>query len=130
MRLVAQRVRSAAGLEGINAFCYLHGPIVWLELPPPEIASAPGHIANLIIEVKPPGNRVRSYLDIWTPDETSNQQVQTDILDCIDLFTNPEFPLKVHGGETTFHFNVELALAPGWHRELLVLLHRSLAVRV
>jgi hypothetical protein len=130
MRLVAQRVLSPKGLQGINAFCYLHGPIVWLELPPSEVTAAPGHLANAVVEVRPPGNRVRSYLDILTPDRTLNQQVETDIIDCIDLFTNPAFPLKVHHGETTFQFDIELALAPGWHRELVVLLHRSLAVRV
>ena len=130
MRLVAQRVLSTRGLQGINAFCFLHGGYVWLDRPPAEIAEAPGELVNSSVVVPPPGNRVRSYLDILTPDQTPNQKILHDILDPIDLFANQPLPLNVQSGDTTFAFNIEQALAPAWHRELEVLLHNALAVRV
>ena len=130
MRLVAQRVRAPAGREGINAFCYHHGPRVWLDRAPAEVVETPGRLMNAHVEVPPPGNRVRSFLDITTPDTTPNAQVENDVSSCIDLVEDNPFPLDMHSGDTTFQFNLELALAPAWRRELLVLLHRALEVRV
>lgn len=130
MRLVAQRVLSARGLQGVNAFCYLHGAYVWLDRPPLHIMDAPGELVNSNITVQPPGNRVRSYLDIVTPDQTANQKILDDILNPIDLFANQPLPLNVQSGDTNFTFNIEQSLAPAWHRELEVLLHNALAVRV
>jgi hypothetical protein len=130
MRLVAQRVISAGGLQGINAFCFLHGGYVWLDRPPQEVADAPGELVNSSIVVPPPGNRVRSYLNILTPDQTPNQKILYDILNPIDLFANQPLPLHVQSGDITFTFNIEQALAAAWHRELEVLLHSALAVRV
>lgn len=130
MRLVAQRVRSPANSEGINAFCFLHGPIAWLESPPPEIEQSQGVLMNSHVEVPPPGNRVRSYLEIMTPDDTPNHQVERDVTESIDLLQDLPFPFKLEGGGTTFEFDVELALAPAWRRELLFLLHRALEARV
>ena len=72
MYLVAQRVLAPAGTEGINAFCYVHGPYVWQGLPPAGIPDQnPGTLAAQTIVIRPPGNRVRSYLDVVAPDETS-----------------------------------------------------------
>lgn len=130
MRLVAQRVRSVRGDDGINAFYYAHGPYVWLDSPPPEIRRARGHLINSHVAVRPPGNRVRSYLEILAPDETSNAKVEQDMAACVDLFAAPRFPLKVQSGDSTFEFDVEQPLAPAWRREIIVLLHSALVVRV
>lgn len=130
MRLVAQRVISTRGLQGVNAFCFLHGGYVWLDRPPAQILEAPGELVNSNIIVTPPGNRVQSYLDIVTPDQTPNQKILYDILNPIDLFANQPLPLTVQSGDTNFTFNIEQSLAPAWHREVEVLLHNALAVRV
>lgn len=130
MRLVAQRVRSRDGREGINAFCYHHGPHAWLDRAPPNIAANPGQLVNQHIEVRPPGNRVRSFIDILTPDATPTIQVERDVTSVVDLIEDRPFPLDMHSGDSTFQFNLELALAPAWRRELLTLLHHALAVRV
>jgi hypothetical protein len=87
-------------------------------------------VSNSTLVVPPPGNRVRSYLDIVTPDKTPNEKILYDILNPIDLFANEPLPLNAHSGATTFTFNIEQALAAAWHRELEVLLHNALAVRV
>src|SRR4051812_4485674 len=102
MRLVAQRVQSALGQQGINAFYYAHGPDVWLDKPPPEIAQSPGHLLNAHVEVRPPGNSVRSYLEIVAPDGVANGKIEADVVGCIDLFTERQLPLKVQSGDSTF----------------------------
>ncbi len=128
MYLVAQRVHSLQGHEGINAFYYSHGPIAWLDKPPPDLHA--GKLMNAQISVKPPGNRVRSFLDIVSPDVTPSRHVWTAITDSIDLFENKNLPLRVQSGDVTFGFDVEQALAPSWRQELVYLLHHALAVRV
>lgn len=128
MHLVAQRVVSPQGTEGINAFCYLHGPYVWLNEPPPEIAHQPGSLVNSNIEIQPPGNRVRSYLDIWSPDSSPSRAIAYVILEPIDLFESKPLPLRVTNGNVFFEFNVDFALVEAWRVELEFLLWRALAV--
>ena len=130
MRLAAQRVRDLQGHEGINSFCYYHGPITWFDRPPAEVTSSSGTLVNSHIAVTPGGNRVRSYLDIWTPDETPSLTIEEDVVSCIDLLQDEHLPIDLQSGECTFHFDLEAALAPGWRRELVVLLHRALDARV
>ena len=129
MRLTAQRVVSPKGQEGINAFCYLHGPYHWLGEPPPEIMNDPGHRTNSHVEVPPPGNRVRSYLDIIAPDHVPSDKIARDVVDAVSLLSARPLPIKIHSGDTTFIFNAELRLAEGWQGELKALLWRALAVR-
>lgn len=126
MHLIAQRVQSSQGQEGINAF--LHGPIGWLDRPPADLQ--PGKLADSRVEMPPPGNRIRSFLEIVTPDVTPSRQVFRAILDRIDLFENKSFPLDVLIGDISFQFDLDLALAPGWRQELEFLLHHALAARV
>jgi hypothetical protein len=129
MRLAAQRVVSPGGRQGVNAFCYLHGPHVWLDTPPPEIASHPGHLVESRIEVKPPGNRVRSYLEILAPDDTPSRAILEKALDIVGLLENRPLPLQVQSGEVGFEFNAELGLAAPWRYEFDVLLKRALDTR-
>ena len=79
MYLAAHRVVSpVTGAEGINAFAYGHGPYVWHGAPPFTPEENPGTLFESSIEpqVAPPGNRVRSYLDVLTPDETPRITVE------------------------------------------------------
>ena len=85
---------------------------------------------NSQVEVPPPGNRVRSYLEIVAPDDTPTHDIERSVADSIDLFADQRLPLHVEYGGTNYEFNAELALAPAWRRELLVLLHRALEVRI
>jgi hypothetical protein len=129
MRLTAQRVASPEGKEGINAFCYLHGPQTWLDEPPAEVINNPGHLAHSHVEVLPPGNRVRSYLDVLAPDHVPSDKIARDVIDAVALLLNRSLPLQIHSGDTTFTFNAELRLAAGWQGELKTLLWHALAVR-
>lgn len=129
MRLSAQRVRSADGHQGVNAFCYLHGPRVWLDRPPPDVTASPGHLVNRRIQIPPGGNFVLSYLDIVAPDDTPSNRIERAVADSIDLIREQPLPLLVQSAEVSFEFNVDFMLAPAWRREILSLMRAALAVR-
>jgi hypothetical protein len=130
MRLSAQRVMAADGQIGVNAFCYLHGLVVWLDQPPPEVTNSRGHLANSRTEVRPGGNKVLSYLDIVAPDDTPSRKLYREIIDSIDLFREQPLPLSVQIRELTFEFNVDPRLAAGWREEIATLLRAAIAARV
>lgn len=130
MRLVAQRVvRPSDYASGINAYCYLHDGAFWLDTPPPDLGR--GALVNRLIELSPPvGNRVRSYLEITTPDDTSPGAITEAVLSGADLLaaSGTELPWRLAHGETSFEFNLELALVEHWTMELRILLGYALQV--
>lgn len=130
MKLIAQRVvRPSDHASGINAYCYLHPGAVWLDDPQEDLGR--GILANRIVEVPPGGNRVRSYLEVTTPDGTSNGAITAAVLSGADLLaaSGRELPWQLAHGETRFTFNLELALAEHWLMELKILLGYTLEVR-
>jgi hypothetical protein len=126
MYVCAQRVQALAGphmgRQGINSFLYLHGAYDWNGSPPPEWLpdDNPGVIADSVIEVPPPGNRVRSYLDIVAPDSTPFNHL-------VHAAGHPgvvdELPATWVSGNVWCRFGTDGALAPQWQHEL----HRLLA---
>lgn len=131
MKLVAQRVmRPSDQTTGINAYCYLHPGAVWLGAPPPDLGR--GTLVERLVEVAPPrGNRIRSYLDITTPDGTSNQEITSAVISGAELLHDlgRALPSQLNHAEITFAFNIELGLADQWPLELRILLGYALQVR-
>jgi hypothetical protein len=131
MKLVAQRVvRPRDHASGINAYCYLHPGVTWLDEPPEGLGR--GHLTGRMIELEPPaGNRVRSYLEITTPDTISDELVTRAVVSGAELLAANDEPLpwRFRLAETQFEFNLELALAPSWSVELRLLLAYALQVR-
>jgi hypothetical protein len=127
MYLAAQRVRAPSGREGINAFFYRHGR-VWLGPPPPEVLPEqdPGELVHTYIEVPPPGNRVRSYLDVVAPDGTSSAELVRWARDLLTMVEQRPLPWVVAGGDCVVHFGLEKALLPSWNAELGGLLRAAL----
>jgi hypothetical protein len=121
---------AADGHLGVNAFCYLHGPVSWLDRPPAEVTKSRGQLANSRIEIRPGGNKVLSYLDIIAPDDTPSRKLYGEIIDSIDLAHERALPLWIQIDEVTFEFNVDPRLAPGWREELAALLRAALAARM
>ncbi len=73
MYITAQRVISEEGQQGINSFFHLHRPNKQPKPATPSdvVSVAESNTGKLIkdqVEIKPGGNRVRSYLDIVAPD--------------------------------------------------------------
>lgn len=132
MYLTAQRVRSRqSGQEGVNAFFHSHGTHTWHEEPPPELLpeQEPGELVHEHIEVPPPGNAVRSYLDIIAPDEITTPQIVEKARRLLDGAEARALPWNVAFGNCLFRFGLEQALLPRWNEELGALLRAALQVR-
>jgi hypothetical protein len=131
VKLVVQRVvRPKDGATGINAYCYLHPGRLWLDSPPADLGR--GKLVNRLIEVDPPaGNRVRSYLDITSPDATTDAEISRVVGEGVRFMLDYKRPLPwaLTHGETSFEFNLEQGLAEQWQLELRILLGYALQVR-
>ena len=133
MKLVAQRVVQPGTVpnrrSGFNAFYFEHGDRAWLDLPPADLG--PGQLVGQIIEVPPPGNRVRSYLEIVAPDASPNMQLAAAVQAGADFLADAASPQpwRLAHGEVSFAFEVEAALAAHWRIELRLLLGYAFAAR-
>ena len=131
MYLTAQRVVSpVAGAQGINAFAYGHGPYVWQGAPPFTPEENPGTLFESRVEpqVTPPGNRVRSYVDVLTPDETAPAIIERAFEHLLAAEPPAEMPATVIVGPCWFRFSMEEKLAPAWRAELRALFERTVTL--
>ena len=131
MYLTAQRVHSpATGNEGINAFFYVHGPHIWQGLPPQGIPDQnPGELVAETVVIAPPGNRVRSYLDVVAPDETPWTEIRPAFMAFVSDAQRRPLPWVGIFGRCFFRLGVEHALAQRWQREIADLYRAAQAVR-
>jgi hypothetical protein len=132
MYLTAHRVRRPTGPEeGVNAFFYVHGPTAWEGLPPEGIPDEePGELVNSRISVQPPGNRVRSYLDIVAPDGTPWAEIGPAFIAFVSEAQVAAMPWRGIVGRCFFRVGMDAALAADWQRELLGLYNAAEIARV
>lgn len=132
MYLTAQRVKHPmSGEEGINAFSYMHGPRLWDGLPPNGIPDEdPGELASSRVAVAPPGNRVRSYVDIVAPDETPWTEIRPAFIAFVSEAQASDMPWSGVVGRCFFRAGMEAALATNWQEELLDLYRAAEAARI
>jgi hypothetical protein len=132
MYLTAHRVvRPSTGEEGINAFFYLHGALVWDGLPPEGIPDRePGELTNEHVELQPPGNRVRSYVDIVAPDETPWTEVRPAFVAFVTKAQASPLPWEGVVGRCYFRVGLEQALVAAWQSEFAKLFQAAQSVRV
>jgi len=78
MLLTAQRVRSADGRVGVNAFRFRHGShaarVDWADLKPEkaeEIFGLPASLDAELVEIAPGGNEVLAFVDVAGPDDVT-----------------------------------------------------------
>ncbi len=119
MYLTAHHVVAKTGTpEGINAFLYLHDVPAW-RVPPPEIPDQnPGRLVHRNITVTPPGNRVRSYLDVVAPDDAAWTEIRQNFIQFVSHVQRQPLPWEGVVGRCLFRFGLERSLAPQWQREL------------
>jgi len=141
--LTAQRVRSLAmNQEGVNAFLYDHGSTIagWTRGAPPFTPEQhPGRLRVQRLRVAPPGNQVRSYLDILTQDSTPSDAIRSYLDHFIQCHPPQRLPATWATGDCTyifaghpacwFHCDMEAALIVDWDEELRHLLAVSLRLR-
>lgn len=131
MYLTAQHVIAPrSGAEGINAFYYVHGPLDW-GVPPPEMPDQePGELTYESIAVPPPGNRVRSYLDMVAPDDAPWAEIRQSFLAFVTQTQQQQLPWVGVVGRCLFRIGMDLAAANRWQRELAELYQAAQAARV
>lgn len=116
MQLTAQRVISPVSKQhGINVYFYIHGDYTW-HGPADHLPKA--MFCDSIITVHPPGNRVRSYIDIISPDTSSRQEVARAFEIFVGAVPRLGLPARCYDNATTFEFNAEQSLAQVWGIEL------------
>lgn len=116
--------------EGVNTFLYLHGPHIWTARPPEIPDQNPGTLTAQSISIRPPGNRVRSYLDIIAPDETRWEEVRVGLMDFVGNYQRSALPWAGQSGRCFFQLGMESGLANHWQKELAVLYRASQALRL
>lgn len=114
MLLVTQRVVSASGQQGTNAFLYRHGAVLWTEPQSPDIL--PRTLVRSHVEVTPAGNRVLSYLDICVPDDWTVATI--DKLVQAALAAKATLPDVFTQGVALVRFDLDRALATVWRSEV------------
>lgn len=132
MKLVAQRVVSRTNgpkLTGVNSIYYRHPDREWLSEPPADLGE--GVLVNRHDQVRPGGNRVRSYLDIVAPDSTPSPTIEYSVRSAARFLaeTHTPLPWAVNHADIYMEFNLEASLAPQWQIELETLLAHCLSVR-
>ncbi len=117
MYLTAHRVQNpSTGAQGINTYLYLHGVLARLPLPEEDTGilrrqrTTPG--------VEPPGNRVRSYIDIIAPDGTQSWKIVQAFTALINYFRPDALPVTTEFFGVWFRFGMEHELAVDWITEL------------
>ncbi|MEN9579414.1 MAG: hypothetical protein RJA70_2423 [Pseudomonadota bacterium] len=132
MYLAVQRVHSPKNeLEGFNTFLYSHPGVSWDGSP--ELLLRGPQEAVLVaqtIGLAPPGNRVRSYLDITAPDETAWPEIERSLAAYLRATARREFPFSGYAGRCSFSLSMDSELAKAWRSELANLLRFAQAVRL
>lgn len=124
-------IATRTGLEGVNAFLYSHGPYTWNGLPPAGIPDQdPGVLINAHISVPPPGNRVRSYLDVVAPDDTQASEIRQSFITFVSQVQLQPFSWVGLVGRCMFRIGMDQSLTNQWRREIAQLYRAVSAVRV
>lgn len=131
MYLTSHRVVSPSGRqEGINSFFYSHGSLSWQQLPSQFIDQNPGTLVARNVSVPPPENRIRSYLDIVSPDETPWPDIWNRLNLFIHMHQRSAMPWSGPIENCYFRIGMELSLAKQWRHELAVLYRSSQALHL
>lgn len=130
MYLTAQHVmRVPGGPAGYNAYYYVHG-YVWDSAPPAQFQNDPGVLVNQIVPLEPGGNRVRSYLDIVCPDDTSWQEIRQSFVTFVSEFQLQPLPWVGVIGRSLFRVGMDAGVARQWQPELANLYRMVQSVRI
>ncbi|MEK7269910.1 MAG: hypothetical protein AAB215_03105 [Planctomycetota bacterium] len=117
MLLVAQRVVSKDGLQGINAYRYSHGPSPWPADPVPLLDAKTASLERQAIQVQPGGNQVVSFMDAAVPDGTTEEEWLRLVRQLAEKPAPGAFPLTTVLGPCAFRLDMQPGLFPVWRSE-------------
>jgi hypothetical protein len=80
------------------------------------------------ISVPPPGNRVRSYLDIVAPDEVRWEDVHVGLREFIARYQSGPLPWAGESRNSYFRVGMDRGLSHHWQKELAALYRAAQAL--
>lgn len=107
--------------DGINAFLYHHGGLIWRGWPRFLPETNPGTLQLQSVEVRPGNNPVRSYLDILTPDDTRPDDLLSSYRRLMESEMYLRAPQGILIGSCWFRHDLEMSLYRWLDREMSVL---------
>lgn len=129
MYVTAHRVRNSSGMEGVNAFYYVHGPSL-----PSDLGSIPdgdpGTLCTQSLAISPPGNRVRSFLDIVAPDGEGWPEVRHAFMSFVSGQHLAPFPWSARVGCCYLRTGMDTQAARAWRHEIALLFRAAQVVRL
>lgn len=134
MYIASQRVRSAAGLNGINTFYHEHngvdgGDLDWEHVNLDRLLeNPPGKPVSESIEVTPGQNHVLSYLDVICPDATPISDVLAAIKATKSILATKPPHVECTLGLVTIRFEAILGLEKACEIEFEALADRVLHI--
>lgn len=124
MLLVAQRVVSREGLQGINAYRYQHGPEPWPADPTPLLEPRTAALERQSIQVHPGGNEILSFLDVAAPSGVSEGELIRIARKVAERPAPDEIPLIAVLERCAFRLHMKPKLLPIWRDEFKELMGR------
>jgi len=130
MYVTAHRVLSPdRARQAINAFYYIHNRD-WAENEVMHFLPDSNHgtLMDDMIQLSPPGNTVRSYLDIVAPDSIRTSILVSSFEELLDGLVPDKCSFVRTIGNVWFRFGIELGLAPAWRQEIEILFQHAIAL--
>lgn len=133
MYITAHDLVSMRKEPGINVYLHRHDDdFVWPASPFDIPEKSPGKIVKKAEELRPGGNRVRVYLDVITPNDTTPDAVRRYLaLFLQGIIAKPAFPAAMQAEQTVIRFGCDQQLEPNCRdyieelsREILNILER------
>jgi hypothetical protein len=130
MYLTAHHVVSpATQRKGVNTFLYFHDGQAWEHLSPPDVPQQnPGILRAQSISVAPPGNRVRSYLDIVAPDDVRWEDVHVGLMEFAGRRQSGPLPWAGESRTGYLRVGMDSRLSSHWQKELAILYRSAQAL--
>lgn len=124
-------MRPGTNEEGVNAFLYRHGNFVWDGYPPAQFFpdQNPGELTLSHVEVTPPGNRIRSYLDIVAPDEVTEGEIRRALGTFLERSRAQPLPWVGVIGRCFLRVGMERELTRTWRDEIASLYREAASLR-
>lgn len=128
MLLTVQHVAPATpdrGAPDFNAYRYKHSLDPW-SIADLDALRRTQRLVARDERITPGGNRVRSYLDLYAPDDARQEQLRLWLRELLSQASWEEFPVRCVHGDWLLEFSVDRPLAAAWRSELQDLVSRML----
>ena len=122
-------IAPGSGAEGINSFCYEHGPGDW-GVPPAEIPiRSPASWPTRTSRCPRPGTESAATSNVVAPDSAPWAEIRQSFLTFVTQVQRQPLPWVGVVGRCLFRIGLEGGLAEDWQREIAELYRAARAAR-